>query len=143
MQPDAHAIMVLRLSDREITPLIRLRRSVRVLQIWESTLQSIPEVHPDQIPSGHEGIGPAKLPEPTQRVLNAVMHSHDEIMKALEMMVLSCSIDHEPLTRDKPLAKDGVPNRYVQKVFRELGVIPLVMHLRKIRFGEVFLRTGC
>ena len=129
MQPDAHAIMVLRLSDREITPLIRLRRSVRVLQIWESTLQSIPEVHPDQIPSGHEGIGPAKLPEPTQRVLNAVMHSHDEIMKALEMMVLSCSIDHDPLTRDKPLAKDGVPNRYVQKVFRELGVIPLVMHL--------------
>ena len=55
--------------------------------------------------------------------------SNDEIMDALEMMVLSCSFDSDPATKDKPLTKEGVPNRYAQKVLRELGVIPLVMHL--------------
>jgi hypothetical protein len=102
---------------------------VRVLQIWESKLQEIPETPHDQIPSGESSKGPSELPEPTQRVLKAVRESNDEIMEALGMMVLSCSFDHDPATKDKPLVKEGVPNPYAQKVLRELGVIPLVMHL--------------
>ena len=129
MQPEAHAIVVLQLSDRTITPIIHLRRSVRVLQIWESKLQEIPEIPHDQIPSGDRAKGPSELPEPTQRVLKAVRESNVEIMEALGMMVLSCSFDYDPATKDKPLTKEGVPNRYAQKVLRELGVIPLVMHL--------------
>jgi hypothetical protein len=129
MPPEAHAIVVLQLSDRDITPIIRLRRSVRVLQIWESKLQEIPETPHDQIPSGESSKGPSELPEPTQRVLKAVRESNDEIMEALGMMVLSCSFDHDPATKDKPLVKEGVPNPYAQKVLRELGVIPLVIHL--------------
>ena len=50
-------------------------------------------------------------------------------MEALGMLVLSCSIDYFPGTKDKPLLKEGLPNRYAQKVLRELGVIPLVIHL--------------
>jgi hypothetical protein len=129
MQPDLHAIVVVHLSNREITPLIQLGRSVRVLQNWEGELQDIPEVPNDEIPSGDKQVGPSTLPEPTQRVLKVMQKSQDVIMEALGVLVLSCSIDHYPRTKDKPLLKEGVPNRYAQKVLRELGVIPLLMHL--------------
>ena len=129
MQPDLHAIVVVHLSNREITPLIQLGRSVRVLQNWEGELQDIPEVPNDQIPSGDKQVGPSTLPEPTQRVLKVMRESQDVIMEALGMLVLSCSIDYYPGTKDKPLLKEGLPNRYAQKVLRELGVIPLLMHL--------------
>jgi len=134
MAPDAHALTIVNMPDVAVTPMTRLRRNVRVLQNFEFALQKVAELTSDKIPNRNEKRGPPQLPATGKGVLEIVDLFYEELDKALTMLVLNCSSTNDLRTRNNPLAKDGVPNRFVQKVLRELSVIPLVMHLMQDPF---------
>ena len=90
--PEAQALMIVNMPDAAVTPMVRLRRNVRVLQNFEFALQKVAEFPSDRIPNRKESRGPPKLLEPGQAVLEVLDFFYEELTNALTMLILNCSV---------------------------------------------------
>ena len=122
MVPDSDALLIMPIRPTALSAVVKVRRLVLVLTDFQKQLADLPDCTPASLGSERGA----------RAVLSIVLESYDRLYDALRTLVVNCSWGENP----DPMSRDGIPNKYLQKLLRELGVINQVVEILQIPFNK-------
>jgi len=107
LAPASDALVIMSMSESYLANVRQVRAQVLQLEMFQKELEAL------------DAAGGCKP------VLALVDKCFPHVRKALQDLVINCSAGDDL----DPMSKDGIPNRVLQKVLRELGVIKLCVEM--------------
>jgi len=123
--PDSEALIVLPVSDGALRNVVQLRRLLLTLIDYKNELCELPDC-------------PVGSPSPKTRdphslhVFEVINECYDGLVNVLRILVVNLTLSSDM----DPMSRDGVPNKLMQKMLRELGIIPLIVDLVELPFRK-------
>jgi hypothetical protein len=160
--PDSDALLILPIRPSALGALVQVRRLVLVLRDFQTQLQSLPDCQPslekagavvDVVSENYDRVYDTLRTlvvnctwgeDPGMHVYMSYLHECLYVLPSVRESVClymhTCTFAHpNPHThthRTDPMSRDGIPNRYLQKMLRELGAIDLVMENLQLPFKK-------
>ena len=109
--PDSDALLVTPVRKAALLAVVSVRRYVLVLIDYKKQLLTLPDCQPNSNPAGGRSNGrPGAVGK--EGVLQVTTECFELLERALRKLVINCSWGKEL----DPMARDGTPNKYVDKV---------------------------
>lgn len=110
-----------------------VRNQIHLLQDFENRLISV-EVEPDILIEAESLLSGSAVTEvPIKEVLELVDDRCEAIVSVVASLLLELSSDDD----ESPLSREGVPNKLIQKLFRECHGIEVTMRILGMLFSKV------
>ena len=131
MIPDSDALMVMGVRPSALKATVQVRRQVLVMIDYKLQLSRLPDVGADGKPSD-ANLEDEDRPFGPAGVIAVTSECFQLLHMALRKLVVNLSWAETP----DPMARDGIPNKNLQKILRELKVIQLAVDLLQLPFDK-------
>jgi hypothetical protein len=122
MLPDSDALMIMPMKPSALKAIVQVRRLVLLIHDFKNQLELLPD----------DGLQNKRSTHPEDGVIELVRSSYDLLHRCLRRLVVNLSWDENP----DPMARDGIPNKLLQKILRELKVVQLVVDTVQLPFKK-------
>ena len=125
--PEREALLVCPVRPISKKSVIQVRRAVLVLKDFQQQITKLEQVEDSSKPGDK---APATLAPATAAVLQVAEECYLHVYSTLRKLVVNCTI----ATETDPLAREGAPNRLMQKLLREADTVNIVFTTLKELF---------
>ncbi len=122
MLPDSDALMIMPMKPSALKAIVQVRRQVLLIHDFKNQLELLAD----------DGLQHKSSTRPEDGVIELVRSSYDLLHRGLKRLVVNLSWDENP----EPMARDGIPNKLLQKILRELKVVQLVVDTVQLPFKK-------
>ena len=131
--PDSDALMMMPLRQTALKGIVQVRRMVLVMLDFKEQLELLPDADSRQSQNklSQSSLNKSSI-RPEDGVLEVVRSTYNLLHKSLSKLVVNLSWGENP----DPMARDGIPNRLLQKILRELKVVQLVVDIVQLPFKK-------
>ena len=132
--PDSDALLVAPLRPSALKAVVEVRRLVMLVVEYSRELQELPDSEPTLLTHANTSsfnLGKGNLPGALQ-VVNITAGMSSLLLSGLRKLVVNSTWGEEP----DPIARDGKPNRLMQKLLRELNAVDICCTLLQVPFKK-------
>ena len=132
--PDSDALLVTPVRPSALKAVVQVRRLVMVIKEYSRQLEELPDSQPTLLSDqsmGSVNLGKGNLPGALQ-VVNITAGMSSLLLSGLRKLVVNSTWGEEP----DPMARDGKPNRLLQKLLRELNTVDISCTLLQVPFKK-------
>ena len=135
MLPDSDALLLSPVRPSALKAVVQVRRLVLVLIDYKNQLLALPDVASSTSASSLRQSNSSSSNRSEEGVIEVTRDCYKLLSETLRKLVVNLSWGEIP----DPMSRDGIPNRLLQKILRELKVVPLVVEIIQLPFQKVMV----